>query len=77
MFAITNDSELISMDAGTGEVQWNYQAIAEPARILSAPSVAVDGETVVAPFASGEIVALLARERPPLCGQTRSRAQAV
>lgn len=59
VFAINNDSELISMNAGTGEVQWNYQAIAEPARILAAPSVAVDGETVVAPFASGEIVALL------------------
>lgn len=59
VYAITNDSELIAMDAGTGDVVWNYQSIAEPARILSAPSVAVDGDTVVAPFASGEIAALL------------------
>lgn len=60
VFAITNDSEIIAYDAGSGEVLWNHQAIAEPARILSAPSVAVDGDTVVAPFASGELVALLA-----------------
>ncbi|MEZ6023309.1 MAG: PQQ-binding-like beta-propeller repeat protein [Hyphomonadaceae bacterium] len=60
VFAITNDNELVVYDAGSGELAWNYQAIAEPARILSAPSVAVDGDTVVAPFASGEVVALLA-----------------
>lgn len=59
LYAITNDSELIAVDIGTGEVLWTYQAIAEPARILSATSVAVDGDTVVAPFASGELVALL------------------
>ncbi len=60
VYATTNDSELIAMDAGTGEVAWTHQAIAEPARILSASSAAVDGDTVVAPFASGEVIALLA-----------------
>ncbi len=60
VFATTNDSELIAMDSGTGAVAWTHQAIAEPARILSASSVAVDGDTVVAPFASGEVTALLA-----------------
>ncbi|HYD88059.1 MAG TPA: PQQ-binding-like beta-propeller repeat protein [Vitreimonas sp.] len=74
VFAITNDSELIGMDANTGNVIWNYQAIAEPARILSAPSVAVDGETVVAPFASGEVVALLAGNGRRLWSDSLSRA---
>jgi outer membrane protein assembly factor BamB len=60
VYAVTNDSELIALDATSGAIQWNYQAIAEPARILAASSPAVDGETVVAPFASGEVVALLA-----------------
>ncbi|MBL8532128.1 MAG: PQQ-binding-like beta-propeller repeat protein [Hyphomonadaceae bacterium] len=60
VYGITNDSELIAFDSSDGAVLWNHQAIAEPARILSAPSVAVDGDTVVAPFASGELVALLA-----------------
>ena len=59
VFATTNDSELVALDAGTGAVQWTHQAIAEPARILSASSTAIEGETVIAPFASGELTALL------------------
>jgi outer membrane protein assembly factor BamB len=60
VFAVTNDSELVAVDALTGAIQWNFQAIAEPARILSASSPAVDGDLVIAPFASGELAALLA-----------------
>lgn len=73
VYAITNDSELIAMEAGTGEVTWTHQAIAEPARILAAPSVAVEGETVVAPFASGEIIALLAANGRRLWSDALSR----
>lgn len=73
VYAITNDSELMAFDIGTGEVNWTHQAIAEPARILSAPSVAVDGETVVAPFASGELVALLAGNGRRLWSDSLSR----
>lgn len=73
VYAITNDSELIAIDAGTGDVVWNYQAIAEPARILAAPSVAVEGDTVVAPFASGEVVALLAANGRRLWSDSLSR----
>ncbi|MGE0828066.1 MAG: PQQ-binding-like beta-propeller repeat protein [Hyphomonadaceae bacterium] len=60
VFAVTNDSELVAMDAATGAVQWTHQAIAEPARIRSSSSPAVAGDTVIAPFASGEIIGLLA-----------------
>lgn len=74
LYAITNDSELMAMDTATGEVAWNFQAIAESARILAAPSVAVDGETVVAPFASGEIVALLGANGRRLWSDSLSRA---
>ena len=74
VYATTNDSELMAMDAGTGEVAWTHQAIAEPARILSASSVAVDGETIVAPFASGEVVALLAANGRRLWSDSLSRS---
>lgn len=74
VYAVTNDSELIAFDAATGEVSWTYQAIAEPARILSAPSVGIDGETVVAPFASGELVALLSANGRRLWSDSLSRA---
>jgi outer membrane protein assembly factor BamB len=74
VYAITNDSELVAFDVGTGAVIWNFQAIAEPARILSAPSVAVDGESVVAPFASGEVVALLGANGRRLWSDSLSRS---
>jgi len=74
VYAITNDSELMAFDAGTGEVQWTFQAIAETARILSAPSVAVDGDTVVAPFASGEVIAFLAANGRRLWSDSLSRS---
>jgi outer membrane protein assembly factor BamB len=73
VYAITNDSELMAMDAGTGAVSWTHQAIAEPARILSAPSVAVAEDSVVAPFASGEVTALLSANGRRLWSDSLSR----
>lgn len=73
VYATTNDSELVAMDVNTGEVAWTHQAIAEPARILSAPSVAIDNETIIAPFASGELTALLAANGRRLWTDSLSR----
>ncbi|MFW5661544.1 MAG: PQQ-binding-like beta-propeller repeat protein [Oceanicaulis sp.] len=58
VFATTDDNELIAMDAASGEILWTHRSIAETARLLTAPSPAVLGEVVIAPFTSGEIVAL-------------------
>ncbi|MBS0384147.1 MAG: PQQ-like beta-propeller repeat protein, partial [Proteobacteria bacterium] len=77
VYAITNDSTLLAMDANTGEVQWNFQAIAEPARIVASPSVAVAGDTVIAPFASGELAALVSANGRRLWGDSLSRPGAL
>lgn len=58
VFATTDDNELLAVDAEDGEVLWTHRSIAETARLLTAPSPAVTGEVVIAPFTSGEIVAL-------------------
>ncbi len=58
VFAVSFDSELYALDAASGDVLWTYQSLSEPARILSSSSPAVAGDTVIAPFASGEIAAL-------------------
>ena len=58
VFAVSDDNELFAFDADTGEVLWTYQGITESARMLTAPSPAVVDDTVIAPFASGELVAL-------------------
>ena len=58
VFAISDDNELFAMDAITGEVEWTYQGIIESARMLTLPAPAVVDEVVIAPFSSGELVAL-------------------
>ena len=60
VLVINLDDELEAYNADTGIQEWTYQALEEPARILKASSPATAGETVVAPFASGELVALRA-----------------
>jgi outer membrane protein assembly factor BamB len=58
VLAINIDDELEAYNAETGAQDWTYQALEEPARILKASSPAPAGDSVIAPFASGELVAL-------------------
>lgn len=58
VFVVSDDNELFAMDLNNGDVIWTYQGITESARMLTAPSPAVVDDVVIAPFASGEIVAL-------------------
>ena len=58
LFAISDDNELFAFNATTGETQWTYQGIVESARMLTLPAPAVVDEVVLAPFSSGELVAL-------------------
>lgn len=57
VFTVTLDDQLLVFDADKGQPLWNYQAIIEPARILAASSPAIDGDTIVSGFGSGELVA--------------------
>jgi len=58
VMTISISDELQAYNAETGVQEWTYQALEEPARILKASSPTPAGETIVAPFASGELVAL-------------------
>lgn len=58
VYAIDVDDEMLTFSAATGAPDWTYQALTEPARMLVASSPAVSNGTVVASFASGELVAL-------------------
>ncbi|WP_296815649.1 PQQ-like beta-propeller repeat protein [Brevundimonas sp.] len=73
VFAVDVDNQILAFDVNTGDQSWSYQAIAEPARILRASSAAVTGETIIAPFSSGELVALRVTNGQPLWQQVLSR----
>jgi len=74
VFAVALDNTLLTFDVATGAPSWNYQALAESARILAASSPAVSGDTVVAAFGSGELVALRASNGNDLWNEALSRA---
>ena len=74
VFAMSIDNELLTFDAATGAPGWTYQALIEPARILRASSPAISGDTIVAGFGSGELVALRAGNGNELWTEALSRA---
>lgn len=74
MFVVAIDNTLLTFDVATGAEGWTYQALSESARILAASSPAVSGDTVVASFGSGELVALRTTNGNDLWNEALSRA---
>jgi outer membrane protein assembly factor BamB len=79
VYAIDVNDELLTFNADSGAPDWTYQALTEPARVMAASSPAVDNGTLVAAFASGELVALRSDNGTelwnlPLSHTTRSSA---
>jgi outer membrane protein assembly factor BamB len=74
VIAVAIDNTLLTFDAATGAPGWNYQALSEPARLIGASSPAVSGDTVVASFGSGELVALHIANGNDLWNEALSRA---
>jgi len=74
VFVVALDNTLLTFETATGAASWTYQALSESARILAASSPAVSGDTVVAAFGSGELVALRASNGNDLWNEALSRA---
>jgi outer membrane protein assembly factor BamB len=58
VFALTIDNRLLALNAETGETLWTHAGIGESANLLGGGSPAVDGNVVIVPYSSGELVAL-------------------
>jgi len=74
VYTVALDNTLLTFDASTGAPGWTYQALSESARILGASSPAISGDTVVASFGSGELVALRTANGNDLWNEALSRA---
>src|SRR6185437_1194179 len=74
VMAVALDNTLLTFDEATGAPGWTYQALAESARILASSTPAVSGDTVVAAFGSGELVALRTANGNDLWNAALSRA---
>lgn len=73
LYVVDVDNQLLALDVNTGSQLWSYRGITEPARILRASSPAVSGDTVIAPFSSGQVVALQASNGQPVWEEVLSR----
>lgn len=73
VYVIDIDNHLLAFNTATGQQDWSFRGIVEPARTMRASSPAVTGDTVVAPFSSGEVMALRATNGQPLWQQVLSR----
>lgn len=59
IYVVTTENELVALDpAKKGERIWNFAGVAEATGILGAANPAVEGNIIIAPQSSGEIVAL-------------------
>lgn len=58
VFAITVDNQTHALSAEDGSVLWTHSGISEAAGLLAGNSPAVDGNTVIVPYSSGELFAL-------------------
>lgn len=74
VFVITYDNQLHALDIERGEEQWNNTGITEPAGFLGAANPAIDGNTIVVPYSSGEVLALRADTGTQAWGEQLVRA---
>jgi outer membrane protein assembly factor BamB len=58
VFFSTHDNHFYALAEADGRQLWDHQGIAESAGILASTNAAISGETVIVPYASGEIFAL-------------------
>ncbi|HVM99661.1 MAG TPA: PQQ-binding-like beta-propeller repeat protein [Caulobacteraceae bacterium] len=73
VYVVDVDDQLLTFNEQTGTPDWTYQALTEPARMLVASSPAVSNGTLVASFASGELVAMRSDNGTELWNQPLSR----
>jgi outer membrane protein assembly factor BamB len=58
VFVITQDNQILAIDAQSGTLSWTQAGLPEDAGLLGAASPAVSTDTVVAALSSGELLAL-------------------
>lgn len=58
VFVVSYDNQLHTLAAADGRILWTHLGVAEIAGLVGGASPAIDGNTVVVPYSSGEIFAL-------------------
>lgn len=58
VYLVSTDGRFFCLSGADGSELWSYRGVPEKTSIISNPSPAVDGDLAIAPFPSGEVVAI-------------------
>ena len=72
-YVVSVSSQLFALDANSCDLIWTQSGITESARVLSSSSSVIQGDTLVTPFASGEVIASLTANGRRLWNESLSR----
>lgn len=75
IFVPTTENQLIALSVTDGARLWSYRGQPTTTMVLGLPAPAVEGETVVAGFGSGELAALRAQDGRLIWSETLSSAR--
>ena len=75
IFVLTTENQLLALSTADGARQWTYRGQPTTTMVLGLPAPAVEGETVVAGFASGELAALRVQDGRVIWSETLSSAR--
>ncbi len=75
VFVVTTDGRAIAVSGSDGTELWTAKGLSEQASLIASPSPAVDGDVVVAPFSSGEVLGLKLGTGEQLWNESLTRAK--
>ena len=75
VFVTTTEGRFVCLNGLDGKEMWNFRGLPDKASIISNPSPAVDGDVVVVPFSSGDIVALRLTDGTQVWQESLSRTR--
>ncbi len=75
VFVVTKEGKVYCLSGSDGAELWSFTGMGERASILVNTSPAVDGDTVIVPYPTGDLVALRASSGQPLWQETLARTR--
>ena len=75
LFVLTTENQLVALSTTDGARQWSYRGQPTTTMVLGLPAPAVEGDVVVAGFASGELAAVRAQDGKLIWSETLSSAR--